>query len=475
MSTRPGEQYEKPDGTTDMSNLTAQLASFIHDVQVPPAACGKAKKAFLDTVGVMLSGADSEVASPLTKYLQDHHHGSGSPILGTSLNAPAEIAAMINGTFGHALDFDDGVVSAPVHPSSVVVAALLADARTISGKSLLSAYVVGVEVAVKLAVAIGIEHYHHGWHGTGTLGIFGAVAALAHARRLDPALTQNAFGLAASMTSGVQCNFGTMTKPLHAGWAARNAVVAFELSCAGFSAAPDALEAKNGFFAVYGNVASDPRRVLRELGNPFTVVDPGLSLKRYACCYASHRPIEGLLALRKESGLSQENVESVRCVLAPGSMRALIYPRPRTGLEGKFSLEYALAAGVIDGNYSLWSFSDEAVTRPAAQALLPRITAVEDPRCAAGDPHASTRGPSRRGFIEVHVKTRDGKEAMRRVDKLPGSPDQELSLEEVRAKFLDCAKAANLNIDRAQMAFDLLARVEDCTNLPDVLKLLQQQ
>lgn len=458
-----------------MDNLTAQLAAFIAGARIPLEVCDKAKRSLLDTVGVMLSGAQSDVAPPLTKYLRNNHTNGKSIVLGTSLTAPPEIAALINGTFGHALDFDDGIVSAPVHPSSVVIAALLADAHKITGKSLLNAYVVGVEVAVKLATAIGIEHYHHGWHGTGTLGIFGAVAALAHARGLAPVETQTALGIAASMASGVQRNFGTMTKPLHSGWAARNAVVAVELACAGFSAARDALEASNGFFAVYGNADSDPRRALLQLGAPYAIDEPGLSLKRYACCYASHRPIEGLLALRRELGLSEDNVDSIRCLLAPGSLRALIFPRPKTGLEGKFSLEYALAAGVIDGNYSLWSFSDEAVLRPAANALLPRITAIEDPRCAAGDPYAATRGPSRRGFVEVHVETRDGRKAMRRIDKVPGSPEQELGWDDIRAKFLDCAISAGLDMGRAGAAFERIGHVEDCTDLVDILKLLQPQ
>jgi len=457
-----------------MIDLTAGLASFLAGARIPAAVREKAKRPLIDTAGVMLSGAGSEVAPPLIRYLDAHHAMGPGIVLGTARTAPAEIAALVNGTFGHALDFDDGIVSAPVHPSSVVVAALLAGAPRLAGPALLDAYVLGVEVAVKLAVAIGIEHYHRGWHGTGTLGIFGAVAALARARRLDPLVTQTAFGLAASMASGVQRNFGTMGKPLHTGWAARNAVVAVELAAAGFSAAQDALEADSGFFAVYGNDRSDPGRVLNELGNPYAIDDPGMSLKRYACCYASHRPIEGLLALRRVLNFSEHDIESVRCVLAPGSLRALIYPRPRNGLEGKFSLEYALAAGVIDPHYSLWTFSDEAVNRPAAQALLPRITVLEDARCAVGDAHAAARGPSRRGFVEVHAVTRDGQHAMSRVDKLPGSPDQPLEWSELRAKFLDCAEAAGLDAGRTSRAFDQLAALEHCENVTSIVQLLRR-
>jgi len=458
-----------------MGKLTQCLASFIATASVPPEVREKARKSLIDTIAAMLSGAKSEVAAPLKAYLKEHFRSGGRAIVGTDLGAPAEIAAMINGTFGHALDFDDGIVLAPVHPSSIVTAALLSQAHGMSGRALLDAYTVGVEVSVKLAVAIGIEHYHRGWHGTGTLGVFGGVAALANARNLDPEVIQTALGLAASMSSGVQRNFGTMAKPLHTGWAARSAVAAIELACAGFTAAQDALEAPNGFFAAYGSDASDPDRMMREIGRPYAIADPGMSLKRYACCYASHRPIEGLLALRSELGiLDHRDVASVRCLLAPGSLRALIYPRPRTGLEGKFSLEYALAAGLIDPRYNLWTFSDEAVRRPEAQELLNRIAVAEDARCAVGDPNATTRGPSRRGFVEVHIETRDGRRAMRRVDKLPGSPEQELGWEEIRAKFFDCGTSAGLDEDRVRKAFDQLMVLERCANVSTIMTFLRQ-
>ena len=455
-----------------MNSPTAHTARFIATAQVPAVVREKARKIFADTFGVILSGAGSEVAPALLDYARRQAGSRDAAILGTPLRSTASIAALVNGTFGHALDFDDGIVLAPVHPSSVVVSALLSAASGLSGRQMLDAYAVGVEVAVKLAAAIGIDHYHRGWHGTGTIGVFGAVAALSHARKLDPDVTQIAFGIATSMCSGVQRNFGTMTKPLHTGWAAHNGVIAVDLAQSGFSAATDALEAKSGFFQVYGTERSRPE-LLKGLGSPWAIDDPGMSLKRFACCYASHRPMVGLLTLRGELGLDAQNVDTVQCFLAPGSLRALIYPRPTTGLEGKFSLEYALAAGVLDGKYNLRSFSDDAVSRPAIQALLSKITVAEDPRCAAGDPHAETRGPSRRGFVEVHARTHDGRHAMQRIDPLPGSPDQPLSWNDIREKFMDCSSTTTLAPGRAQQAFDLLFDIESCDRIEKIINLLQ--
>ena len=455
-----------------MNNITKRVASFISSATVPQFVRDKARKVLVDTIGVILSGPASEVASPLLEYAKRQKCTGSAVILGTSFTTSSEIAALVNGTFGHALDFDDGIVLAPVHPSSVIVSALLSATPNISGRRLIDAYVVGVEVTVKLAEAIGIDHYHRGWHGTGTIGVFGAVAALAYAKQLDPLTTCTAFGLASSMTSGVQRNFGTMTKPLHTGWAARNGVVAVELASAGFSAATDVLEAENGFFAVYGNEQSN-LSLLDDLGKRWVIDEPGMSLKRYACCYASHRPMVGLLDLRQELDLTPENTLAVKCYLAPGSLRALIYPRPKTGLEGKFSLEYALAAGVLDGGYSLWSFTDAAVMRSDAQALLPRIEVSEDPRCAIGDPYAKTRGPSRRGFVEVHASTTDGRNAMRRINIIPGSPDQALSWDDIRRKFMDCASTTQLDIEQIQKCYERLITMETCNNVQEIISLLR--
>lgn len=456
-----------------MKELTKQLATFVTEAVVPASAIDKAKKPFADTLGAMLSGAASEVAAPLNRYLDSCGASGTSPIVGSSRSACAEAAAMVNGTLGHAMDYDDGISLAPVHPSSVIIAALISGAQGHSGRAVLEAYATGVEVSVKLALAIGMAHYNHGWHATGTIGVMGAVAALARAGRLDAETIQSALGLAASMASGLRSNFGTMTKPLHAGWAARSAVSAVTLASSGFTARADILEATKGFFSVYGLGKSEPERALETLGSPYVIEVPGLSLKRYACCYASHRPIEGVRALRRQFGFTAADIESVHCAVAPGSLGALIYPRPKTGLEGKFSLEYALAAAILDETLSLWTFSDEAVVRPEAQALLPKIFVREEARCEVGDPDAQRKGYSRRGHVEVEVKLRDGRRGTHRVDVVPGSPEQGLEWEDIRAKFLDCARAASLAYEQAATVFEMLMSLEQCEDVQIFLELLR--
>jgi len=460
-----------------MSGLTEALAQFIQTKtleDLPVGALDKAKKALADTCAVILAGAGSEVAPPLLRYIEQTGDSGASPILGHDRTVSAEMAALVNGTFGHALDFDDVLSMMPAHPSAVILPALTADLRsgTLSGRALIEAYVIGVEVGGKIGLAITVGHYHRGFHGTGTLAIFSALGALAKRYQLDVPTTRMAFGIASSMASGLQRNFGTMTKPLHAGWASRSALAAIDLARSGFTAALDVLEAPAGFFAAYGVEESMPEAAIKHLGNPWVIADPGLALKQFACCYASHRGMDGVLRLRQRLGLNAANLTRLDCRMPPGGMRVLIYPQPKTGLEGKFSLQYALAAGVLDGEYTLWSFTDEAVNREPIRELLARIRVVEDARCAGDDPWLETRSSGSRGFVEVEAVLTDGRRQTVQVDQAPGHPSRELTWDDIAAKFMDCAAQARVDAGKAKRALDILERLETCTDIGEVVALL---
>ena len=362
----------------------------------------------------------------------------------------------------------------PAHPSAVILPALIADlkAGTLSGSALIEAYVIGVEVGGKIGQAITVGHYHRGFHGTGTLAIFSALAALAKRDHLDVPTTRVAFGIASSLASGLQRNFGTMTKPLHAGWASRSALAAVNLSRSGFTAALDVLEAPAGFFAAYGVEESQPETAITQLGNPWVIADPGLALKQFPCCYASHRGMDGVLQLRQRLGFNAANLARLECRMPPGGMRVLIYPQPKTGLEGKFSLQYGLAAGVLDGQYTLWSFTDEAVNRAPIRNLLQRICVREDPRCAGDDALLETRSSGSRGFVEVEAILSDGRRETVRVDQAPGHPSRELTWEGIAAKFRDCAAQVRLDPGKATQALRSLERLETCADIGEVVTLL---
>jgi len=358
----------------------------------------------------------------------------------------------------------------------VILAAVLAslDGQRVSGRALIEAYVLGVEVGGKIGLGMTQGHYRRGFHATGTLALFSAAAALAKLHRLDVAATRQAFGIAASMASGLRRNFGTMTKPLHSGLAARSALTALRLAQSGFTAAPDILEAPSGFFSTYGVEESDPEVTVRGLGQPFVITDPGLALKKFPCCYATHRAMDGLLALRAKLAFDAGSVEKIICRMPPGGMRVLTYPRPATGLEGKFSLPYTLAAGALDGKYALDSFTDAAVRRKEIAELYARIDAAEHPSCQGDDPHFEKRSSGSRGFVEVEVKLRDGRSDRIRVDKAPGSPGRDMSWDELRAKFTDCARqSGRISEKPAVQAFEMIRKLEQVDDIGKVVDLLR--
>ena len=457
--------------------LTRAIACFIRDSGLkdcPPAAVDKAKKVIADTFAAILAGAGSEVAPPLLRYLEASRSAGTSPIWGTKLSASPEVAALVNGTFGHALDFDDVLSMMPAHPSAVILPAVCAEARSrpLSGRALIEAQVIGIEVGGKIGLGITVGHYHRGFHGTGTLGVFCATAGLAKRYGLDVATTCGAFGIAASMAGGLRRNFGTMTKPLHTGWAARSALAAVQLAASGFSAGHDILEAKSGFFAAYGVPESDPAVTARGLGKPWVIVEPGIALKKYPCCYASHRGMDGVLALRAKHAFTADGIVRLECRMPPGGMQVLTYPDPATGLEAKFSLQYALAAGALDGRYTVWSFTDEAVQRPAIRALLKRVVAREADQCRGDDPDFDKRSSGSRGFVEVEVELANGTRDTLRIDRPPGHPARELSWDDLNAKFTDCAAQAGTAPDRARRAFELITRLETVDDVSTVLDLI---
>ena len=279
-------------------------------------------------------------------------------------------------------------------------------------------------------------------------------------------------GIAGSMASGLRRNFGTMTKPLHSGLAARSALTAVRLAMSGFTAAPDIMEAKAGFYSTYGTDDSDPEVTANGLGKPFVISSPGIAVKKFPCCYATHRAIDGVLTLRERLGFDAASIDKVICRMPPGGMHVLTYPRPATGLEGKFSLPYSIAAGVLDGKFSLWSFSDEAVRRPQIAALYERIDAHETETSRGDDPHFDKRSSGSRGFVEVEVQLKDGRKDQIRIDVPPGSPSRELTWDELHSKFMDCARQApRISNASAEAAF---AAIRNLQSAADINAITQQ-
>src|SRR2546423_5473388 len=302
--------------TSDSLPLTRLMARFAigpHDF--PALARSRARDAVADGVGCMLSGSREPLAAPLSATLPSRETPSAElPALMVGRRryaAPAD-AALFNGTVAHALDFDDTNHPAYAHPTAVIAPALFALAPRVgaSGAALIDAYVVGFEFFGKLGRALNTQHYRRGWHTTGSFGALAAAAASARLLGLDEQRTTMALGIAASSASGLRASFGSMTKPLHAGQAARNGVLAALLAEAGFTASDEAIEHRYGYLGVFNDQLPIDPAPLAAMGQGLEILtEHGLALKPYAACGATHPGIEA--ADRLHSRLSGRTVRAV--------------------------------------------------------------------------------------------------------------------------------------------------------------------
>ncbi|OGA45970.1 MAG: hypothetical protein A3G25_02210, partial [Betaproteobacteria bacterium RIFCSPLOWO2_12_FULL_63_13] len=382
----------------------------------------------------------------------------GSPLA----SSPAE-AAFANGVCAHALDFDDSLTTLRGHPSATMVPAALAvgDVVGASGADVLAAYALGLEVAGKLGRAMGHGHYLRGWHSTATIGVFSSTAAAARVWGLDAEQLCRAWGLAASQIGGLIRNFGTMTKPFHAGHAARCAVQSVWMARAGFTADGGILDGKDSVLATYrGGDGMPLGEALDLLGKPWEMLEPGIYVKRWPCCYCNHRPVGGMLELIAKHGIRADEVRAIEVGFLPGSDTALVSLDPQTGLEGKFSIEYSAAATVLDGKLTLESFTDIMVQRPPVRELIKKVRRY---RIASDKVYSGVVG-----YTDIAIDTARGRFEMR-VERTPGSPAWPMTEQDRVEKFMDCAG----RVLGEPAARRLLGLAQSCATLPDIRELLR--
>jgi 2-methylcitrate dehydratase PrpD len=453
-----------------------ELAAYIQDVtydSIPADVIQRAKEAIIDGIGVMLAGYPSESATLIRHYINGLGLSGNSTVVGEATTLPSEYAALANGVSGHALDFDDTQISSVpdrvygllTHPTTPVLAAALpvAEDTAAGGRDLLVAFCAGVEVACKMAEAIKPYHYKNGFHSTGTIGIFGAAAAAAKLNGLGLEETCHALGIAASKSAGIRAAFGTMTKPYHAGAAAEGGVVATKLASLGYKTDPNALDGPWGFFQVAGG-GVDPELVLGRLGNPYTLVEPGVSIKPYPCGSLAHPSMDALLDLILEHNLRPEVVASVRLGTTSNVLAALRYREPMNELEAKFSIPFCLAILVLERRAGISQFTDEEVLQPKVREMMARVTPyLHEDLEALGFQRI-------RSLVELTLT--DGRVLSREASTSRGTPERPMSQEELADKFHDCAQAL-LSPQQEQDALRLVYGLENLNDVRELTALLK--
>lgn len=427
--------------------------SFAH---LPDEVVATATDAVTDAIGVGFAGSGQPIAAALGEALPIVGSAAGARLIGRVGSADPQTAALYNGAVIHALDFDDTNHPAYAHPSSHLVPVLLG-ADSISGERAVLAYVLGLEVEGRLGRTMNMAHYLAGWHTTGTFGTLAAATAACVAYELSADQTRTALGIAASLASGLRSNFGTMTKPLHAGLAAQNGVRAACLARAGFTSSEEAIDGRFGFMEVLaGTGAGAPdTSSWATIGSKWETTSPyGIAIKPYPACGATHPAIEAAQRVRAELG--GEAIDCLTVRTTPHSSKVLIYSRPVSGLQGKFSMEFCVAAAVSRDSIGLATFGDAVVADPVVRALIERTTVEVHPDLIDNTEWAA----------EVEAVTTSGRTHSVLVPLAKGKRERWLTEAELRAKYDDCAAFGGIH--RADIAWPMLRSLSRLDRLSEL-------
>jgi 2-methylcitrate dehydratase PrpD len=441
-------------------SATTRIAEFLVKTSLddcPPEALAVTRRATLDTLGVMLAGAGEPAAAITRRAIRAEGSAPLCTVLGASLRTSPTWAALANGVAGHAHDFDDTNFALMGHPSVPLLATALAcaEAEMADGRALVLGYVLGFEVSATLGATLNIDHYARGWHATSSIGTLGCAATATRIFGLGVGEARHALGIAASLASGLKENFGSMTKPYHAGHAARNGVWAALLARDGFTASDTALEGKQGYARAFGGRAPVEEGVAT-LGRAWQITSSGIAVKPYPSCALTHAAIDALVEFRITHGLRPDDVAEIEIGVNRVVPDVLQYPTPVTALERKFSMQFCAAAALADGRVELDSFEDGEVRNPAVRRLMGRVKMVVD----EGLPDELEQ----QAWSRVTVRLTDGRSLAGPPRGAQGHPTEPLSDERLRGKFLGCASLAIPREDAESIA----EQIEHLEEIPDI-------
>lgn len=472
-------QHFTPDISTQKGKgLTERVAAFAAGAKyadIPEETRELGKKSLLDGFGLAIAGA----AAASGKIVQDHLRAAeckpAATVIGANFKTAPRFAAFANGVAIHADDYDDtqlavakdrvyGLLTHPTAPA-LPPALALAEQTGASGEMFMLAYHIGVEIESKIAEAISPRHYQHGFHSTGTCGSFAAAAAAAKLRGMDKEKITRALAIGGSQSAGLRENFGTMTKPFHAGRACESGVVAAEFADAGWTAAATILESPRGFFQAHGG-GYDLDAIDGKLGNPWTFQSPGVSIKPHPSGSLTHPGMTKMLEMIREHNIRAEDVEEVRVGTNHNMLNALIHHDPRDELQAKFSMEFCMAILLLQGRGGLPEFTDAVVARDDVRAMIKRVKFSAHPEAeAAGYDKMTT-------IIEVVLK--NGETIGGRADFGKGSPANPMTYDEAADKFYGCAEFAKFDKAKAKQIVATTRELEKIKDMREFAALLEK-
>ena len=456
-----------------MSQNTAEtlgaFAARLRFEDLPEKVVATARLGIVDCTGVAIAGSGEAPGKLAAEFVAAQSGGQGPCTLigNAGVKAPSALAALANGASAHAMDYDDVNWSLIGHPSASLVPCLyaLGEERHASGKQMVTAYIVGLEVMARFGQSCQPKHsLDNFWHPTSTIGAIGCAAASANLLGLSASQAAHALAAAASMSDGLVRNFGTMVKPLHAGLAAQHGLTAASLAGAGFVANTGVFDVPGGFHDAFCKGLDCKRDRLLTIDDFFDAEQTGLTIKPYPCGVASHPAIDAMFELVAEHRISAEDVESGEVGVTRYTYGKLFYDSPETELQGKFSMAYPIVRVLLDGRVGLSAFTEEAVNDASARDLVARFGMHVDEEI-----EANWKGGSRP--CRVTLQLRDGRTVSKLVEKSKGDPSRPLSWGEIQAKFMDCA-TQTFDADHAGELLRRLESIGDAADVGDITKLL---
>lgn len=445
-------------------NFTDQISEFTVGVpfeQIPMEVVRVAKEFVLDSVGVQLIGSREPVSKIVREYIKEDGGIPEAGVIGGGFRTSVTHAAFLNGTSNHAPELEACGNFAGSNPLSVIpVALVLGEKLKVSGKRVLEAIIIGFEIQGKMGIATTPGSHDKGWCAIAVQGTMGAAVTAAKILNLSVDQTKMSLGIAASQAGGLMRQFGSMTHLLEGGFACRNGVTAAILAQKGLTADKRILDGPSNMWEVMINEQGyNPEKMIRGLGDPFYFKSPGTSMKKYPCCFFTHRAIEALLQLVCEHGLSYEDVERVKAGVTPFIKEALVGGAdPRSGDMARFSLEHCLASVLLDKDVTVDSFTNEKVLSHPLREARRKIDLEIHPEWPSGRSAL---------VIPITIKLKNGKELTHKVDKLKGTMDLPLNRKEQEGRYRSFAQPylSDSQIEESMECILSLEGVNDITNL----------
>ena len=450
-------------------NVTDRIANLVTATQyedLPSNVIDLAKPLILDSLAVSIAGARCSLGQLTLQVGSATMRGNDATVVGGDYRSSVSSAAYINGTLAHALDIDDTAAGTVAHPSSSIVPALFAVAEKyqLTGKAFLIAYVLGLEVFYRIALAS--DGQMRGWHRTSLFGALATATACAKLLNLSSQQVQTAIGIAMSFTGGVQVNFGTMTKAVQVGHASQNGVLAALMAMHGCTAHQNVLGDSLGFGHTFYTDEYATDKITAEFASPYSIIYPGMAVKIYPCCGLTHCPLDIALDLVATHDIQPDKIERVVVFTEELVPTVLIHHEPTTGYQGKYSLEYAVAAAIFDRKIGFDTFTDDEVNRPQLQAFLGKIRCEIRPD-SYWEP---TRLHPWNHCAEITIRLKDGTEVTGSEPCARGYPDRPLSEEDIVNKYRHFASPV-LTANTVAALGDKVLNLEEQSNVADVIHL----